>query len=72
MIAVRVCIRRKPISAPIMYYLCFIFIHKLLLDVLIYNYEPPLTNLGGSRGSIVLKALCYKLEGRWLETRCGE
>jgi hypothetical protein len=25
-----------------------------------------------ARGSVVVKALCYKLQGRGFETRCGE
>jgi hypothetical protein len=26
----------------------------------------------GTRGSVVVKALCYKPEGRGFDTRCGE
>jgi hypothetical protein len=26
----------------------------------------------GTRGSVVVKALCYKSDGRWFDTRFGE
>jgi hypothetical protein len=31
-----------------------------------------LRSLSGERGSVVVKALCYKPEGRGLDTRCGD
>jgi hypothetical protein len=43
---------------------CFLFIFYSKRDILCYE-----NFLKGARGSIVVKALCYKPEGRGFDTR---
>jgi hypothetical protein len=40
-------------------------------DCVLQNFKGPFTN-SGVRGSVVVKALCYKSEGRGFDTRWGE
>jgi hypothetical protein len=36
-----------------------------------HKFDMP-SRKNGARGSVVVKALCYKLEGRGFDSRCGE
>jgi hypothetical protein len=47
---------------------------RILLDIFMIIFEIFVTinTPVGARGSLVVKALCYKAEGRWFETRTNE
>jgi hypothetical protein len=43
--------------------------HSQLLPFCEYMFAPGKSPVEGARGSVVVKALCYKPEGRGFETR---
>jgi hypothetical protein len=50
---------------------CYEQMYQMLLFMLQRQYLL-ITIYLEARGSVVVKALCYKLEGLWFDARCGD